>query len=113
MNSFNIDMCEDAGRVVVRMEGEGGYRMVDDLDALFRRVLAVRPRLVILDLTTLDFAASLFLGAMVRFRKDVVRGGGQVQIAGVRPRIAELFEVTQLAQFFEFLPAVPEASVSA
>lgn len=107
MSDFKVSVRENPGMAVVRLEGEGGYLMVDQIDAFFRRVLAARPSLVILDLEALEFAASLFLGAIIRFRKDVVRGGGKVQVAGAQPKIMQLFEITQIAQFFEFIPALP------
>jgi anti-anti-sigma regulatory factor len=62
---------------------------------------------VIFDMTELQVVASLFLGLLVNFRRGLVAQGSRIQMAGVRPNIRELFQVTRLEELFEFVSSAP------
>jgi anti-anti-sigma factor len=110
MSSLHIKILETSTAVVVRLEGDAGFKAVETLDVPLRRIVAARPSLVVFDMTGLLYAASLFLGSLVNFRRGIVYGGGKVQMAGVQPNIRELFQSTGLEELFEFIATAPEAT---
>ncbi len=113
MATLNVNIYETAAAVVIRLEGEAGIRATDGLQIPLQRITVARPALVILDMSGLQFAASIFLGLLVNFRRGLVAQGSRIQLAGVQPKIRELFHVIRLEELFEFVPAAPPAPSSA
>jgi len=107
MSQLNVNIYETADAVVIRLEGEAGIRAADGLQVPLQRITGARPALVIFDMTELQVVASLFLGLLVNFRRGLVAQGSRIQMAGVRPNIRELFQVTRLEELFEFVSAAP------
>jgi anti-anti-sigma factor len=111
MPTLGINIFETPKAVVIQLSGQAGYEAVDGLQVPFQRVVVARPRLVVLDLAGLDFAASLFLGMVVNLRRGIVMQGGQVQMAGVRPNLREILQVSKLDALFEFIDAAPQPAM--
>jgi anti-anti-sigma factor len=109
MSKLRIKIWETSEAVVIRLEGEAGLKAVERLDLPFRQIVAAKPSLVVFDLKGLRYAASLFLGSLVNFRRGITQGEGKVQLAGVQPNIRELFQSTGLEGLFEFITTAPEA----
>src|SRR5437879_6191546 len=83
MAALHVEIHESPEAIVIRLEGEAGLAAACGLQAPLNAVAARRPRLVVLDLAGLHFAASLFLGTLLAFRCGVVRQGGRVKLAAV------------------------------
>lgn len=109
MSTLRVDITESPEAIVIRLEGEAGLAAADGIQAPFNAVIARRPAVVVLDLAGLLFAASLFLGTMVGFRRGVVRQGGRVKIAGLTDRMRDILTSTRLIELFEVVETVPEA----
>jgi anti-anti-sigma factor len=95
--------------VVLRLEGSASFNNLDQLQFALIRLVARRMPLAVLDLSELTFIASLAMGVLVTFRRDLGRWGGRVRIAGARPEIYEALQVAGLTDVFEFYPTVEEA----
>ena len=63
----------------------------------------------VLDLSGLTFAASLAIGALLRFRNEVTGSGGRVALAAVQPMVHDSFRRAQLHRVFTIYPTVREA----
>ena len=94
-----------AGDVVV-------VRLAEDLDAasapdvrarLAELAAAGRTRFVI-DLTSVDFVDSAGVATLVALFKRVRLGGGDVKLAGLRPRVRRILELVRLQRLFRFYP---------
>jgi anti-anti-sigma factor len=68
------------GEVVVRLAGEAGFRQADELSTALLGLNALRPSLVILDLSGLHTVSCLTMGVLVTFRRGIVRAGGRVHL---------------------------------
>jgi anti-anti-sigma factor len=95
--------------VVLRVEGSASFNNLNRLQFALIRLVARRVPLAVLDFSELTFIASLAMGVMVTFRRDLGRWGGRVRIAGVRPEIHEALQAAGVAELFEFFPTVQEA----
>src|SRR5262249_55888512 len=96
--------------VVVRLEGSASFSYVDRLQFALVRLVARRTPLVVLDLSELTFIASLAMGILVTFRRDLGRWGGHVRVAGARPEIYEALQAAGLTELFDFYTTVDEAA---
>jgi anti-anti-sigma factor len=107
MSTLSVNIYEAAGTVVIKLDGEAGIKAADGLQVPLQRITGARPPVVVFDLQGLLFAASLFLGLLVNFRRGLVSHGTKIQMAAVPPNIRELFEVTRLEDLFEFVESAP------
>jgi anti-anti-sigma factor len=93
---------QTAGDLVIRVKGEAG---VGSAGALLDGLLtpaARRPAVVTLDLSELRSVSSLALGALVTYRRGVVRAGGRVRLAEeLQPAVKEALARAELLDLFE------------
>lgn len=81
VRDLDVNIKNTPTEVTVYISGEAGIGGVDDLAAGMLSVCAWRPKLVTLDLGGLRFISSLGMGALVTFRRAIVRAGGRVRLA--------------------------------
>ncbi|MEW6194306.1 MAG: STAS domain-containing protein [Bacteroidota bacterium] len=65
----------------------------DKIDAGYRKV--------IIDLSSVDFIDSTFLGVIVNTLKKVAALRGDLKLVGFRPAVRSMFELTRLFRVFE------------
>lgn len=58
-------------------------------------------RKVIIDLTSVEFLDSTFLGVIVNTLKKVAKLGGDLKLVGFKPAVYSMFELTRLFRVFE------------
>lgn len=56
---------------------------------------------VIIDLSTVEFLDSTFLGVIVNTLKKVAKTGGDLKLVGFKPNVQAMFELTRLFRVFE------------
>jgi anti-anti-sigma regulatory factor len=86
----------------MRVKGEA---TVDGVGALENGLLtpaALRPAVVALNLSELRCISSLAMGALVAYRRGVVRTGGRVRLDGeLQPGVREALARAELLELFE------------
>lgn len=107
MNTLSIAVFETPGTVVIRLEGNAGFRSSELLEGPMKRIGETRPNLVIFDLAKLQFIASLFLRQIVLMRRDMAAYSGRIQLAAVQPQVQEVLRAAGLEELFEFVPVAP------
>jgi anti-anti-sigma factor len=105
-----VSLTDLAHGVVVRLEGSASFSNLDRLQLPLVRLVARRTPLIVLDVSELTFIASLAMGILVTFHRDLGRWGGRVRIAGSRPEIYESLQSAGLTELFEFCATVEEAA---
>ena len=95
-----------SGRLVVGREAERLEAVVSDL------VKQGQVRMVF-DMSTLDYADSAGIGAIVSCLTHVKKAGGDLRIAGANPRIVRLFKMTGVDSLMALYPTVQEATAAA
>jgi anti-anti-sigma factor len=111
-SGLDVNIIDLGKSVVVRLDGKADMLTVDRMQFALVRLIARRVPLAVLDLSGLIFLASLAMGVLVTFRRDIHRFGGCVRLAGVRPEIHECLQVAGLADLFEFCASVEEATAA-
>ena len=56
---------------------------------------------IIIDLATVEFIDSTFLGVIVNTLKKVTKLGGDLKLVGFQPTVRSMFELTRLFRVFE------------
>ena len=97
---------ESTPEVVVRLAGHGGFRHATELTASLLPLCALRPVLVILDLSELEFISSLMIGVLSDFHRGIIRTGGRVHLTAVKEPVREALQRSGLLS----PPGVPEAA---
>jgi anti-anti-sigma factor len=95
---------------LVRLRGEAGVAEANFLETSLLPLIATRPARVTFDLTELQLLSSLSMGALVTFRRAVVRAGTRVYLApNLHPTVREALERAQLMGLFEAAGDTPAA----
>ncbi len=64
---------------------------------------------IIVDLTTVEFVDSTFLGVIVGSLKKVAKLNGDLKLVGFKPAVRSMFELTRLFRVFETHSDLKEA----
>lgn len=67
-----------------------------------------RPKLL-LDFAHVDHLSSAALGMLINVNNHIKARNGQLRLAGIRPQIMEVFQITKLNRLFRILPGRAEA----
>jgi anti-sigma B factor antagonist len=107
---LTIDPEIRGDKVVLHLAGSidvtGADRLADELATL----VAEKPRLVVLDLTGVDFAGSAALGAIVRATIRCRSQGGDIYLVNPQRRVQQALELTRLTALFEVFASIDEAT---
>lgn len=84
------------------LEAEELKRQVNDkIDSGYRKV--------IIDLTSVEYLDSTFLGVIVNTLKKVAKLGGDLKLVGFKPNVRSMFELTRLFRVFESYSKLQDA----
>jgi anti-anti-sigma factor len=100
MSLFSIQIDEQPGGMIAHLQGEATNAEADRLRDGLKAILKQRCLRVVLDLSELQFVASLSLGELIRFRRDLQTYGGELRLASARPNVEEVFRKTRLVELF-------------
>ncbi len=64
---------------------------------------------VIIDLSSVEFVDSTFLGVIVNTLKKVAKLGGDLKLVGFQPAVRSMFELTRLFRVFESYNVLQDA----
>jgi anti-sigma B factor antagonist len=107
---LSVQVVEQGGWTVVLVGGEIDLTTAPKLREQLLRLLAGGECHLVIDLAGVDFCDSTGLGVLIGSAKRARAEGGEVEISGLTPGLARLFELTRLDQAFAIHPdleAVP------
>jgi anti-anti-sigma factor len=109
--AIKLESQHAAQGLIVRLIGDAGVAVAEEMEAKLMELTADKPRLVVLDLAQLSFISSLGMGSLVNFHKAIHRQGGTVRLAGAQPLVADAFRRSRLHNLLDIRPTV-EAAMS-
>lgn len=109
MKSISVQAIPHRSGLIIKIAGDAGVENVPALELELTRLSATHPSLVVFDLSELDFIASLGMGALMAFRKGIVRTGGIVRLAAAKPQVLDSFKRAALKELFNTCDTVDEA----
>jgi anti-anti-sigma factor len=96
--------------VVLRLAGEVEIFSAQEAERYFDRLVEEeQPRHVLLDLSELTFASSVFFSSLLFWREEMTRRAGQMVLYGLRPEIASTLRIVALDQVLTIRPDQPSA----
>jgi anti-anti-sigma factor len=113
--SPNLDFSvqDRPGGLLVSLAGELGLPPNTDLlQKELLRISALRPPLVVFDLTGLTFMSSLGIGLLAESHRGLRRHGGHVRLCACQPKVMEVLQRCQMTRVFEIFDN-PEAAFGA
>ena len=112
MSDLRIEIVPVTEGTLIRLVGEADFASIDRLQTSLLGISVQRPTLVVFDLAEFAYAASLFMGVLVSFRRGIVRNGGQVRLAALQPNVEEAFRIARLHELFAMAATVEAALAS-
>ncbi|MEU9997142.1 STAS domain-containing protein [Streptomyces sp. NPDC048370] len=105
--AVTADPGPQPGAVVLSLTGELDHDTADTLrHALEERNGAVR---ILVDCERLSFCDSTGLNVLLRARLQAMESGGRLELAGLRPPVSRMFEITGARTVFRVYENVAEA----
>ncbi len=98
------EKMEDA--VVLRVAGRLDAATSPELEQAFSSLDGQR---LVLDLSELDYISSAGLRVLLARLKRIQPAGGQMLLAGLKPEVREVFEITGFTALFPMFDTLPEA----
>ncbi|MFF3322585.1 STAS domain-containing protein [Streptomyces sp. NPDC002889] len=106
---FGLETRRHAGTVVLALRGELDHDTAEPLrEALSRHVEAGAER-VLVDCSGLGFCDSTGLNVLLHARLSAQELGGRIELAGLRPPVARMFDITGARAVFRVYDGVDEA----
>jgi len=85
----------------LKLVGRLDVKSAKDADVAFSET-AEKSKIIVLDLSELDYVASAGLRALKRLRASVRDNDGELKVRGVQDAVMEVFELTGFAAMFTF-----------
>jgi len=111
MSQFMVDLQQHDDAVVVKMAGDASVGSIGELERQFTKIQAMKPQLVVLDMSELNFIASIGMGTLVALQRATGRHGGKVKLACVNENIRGALARAALDKVFE-IHDTPEAAMA-
>ena len=91
--------------VLVRIAGQGNSQTGRQIETYFDQMLErEKPRHVLLDLSELAFAASVFFGSLLFWRETMASEGGKLVLFALRPEVASTLRIATLDRVLTIRP---------
>jgi len=102
-------MTRDSGIVVVSIIGELDTANTREIEPAFSAALPDRRVRAVVDLSGVPFLTSAALAMFVVQAQAMRRAGGDLRLAALQPRVADIFERAGFSVIFPIYPTLGEA----
>ena len=99
--NFSATIKESGQVSLVHVTGSLTSFEVTGLRTTMTSLLQQGRRKIILNLDGLLYLDSSGIGELVRNYMTVIKAGGEMKVVGLKPKVEEIFKVTQLHQIFQ------------
>ena len=110
--NFSATIKESGQVSLVHVTGSLTSFEVTGLRTTITSLLRQGRRKIILNLDGLRYLDSSGIGELVRNYMTVIKAGGEMKVVGLKPKVEEIFKVTQLHQIFQEFQDEKEALAS-
>ena len=95
--------------VVVPLTGRLDVATSSELATRLAAIIDRGARILVLDLTTLDYISSAGLGVLISVGKKIRAVGGDMLFAGVTPHVKQILAISGFTQLFKIVATPDEA----
>lgn len=94
---------------VLPLEGEIDLHVSPNVAQTLRRMIARKPKQLIVDLTDVSYIDSSGLAVLIEAMQNVQAYGGHFGVVGLQESVRTIFEIARLDQVFQVYPTVDGA----
>lgn len=94
---------------LLRLAGQADVSAMPDLEQALTRLIATRPKAVVVDLTQMSFISSLGIGTLLNLHKAITRHGGRIRCVAPQPMVAEAFRRVRLYDVLDIRDSLDSA----
>ena len=106
---MEIQVVEHGKVQVLACEGRMDAQVSGLLKDRIQELLDKGATQLVMDLQGLEFLDSSGLGALVSCLRRVKEKKGEIKLAGLRPEVRSIFEITRVSRLFHICETVPDA----
>jgi anti-sigma B factor antagonist len=99
--NFSATIRENGPISLVYITGSLTSFEIGGLRSTITGLLKQGRRKIVLNLDGLRYLDSSGIGELVRNYMSVIKSGGEMKVVGLKPKVEEIFKVTQLHQIFQ------------
>ena len=99
--NFSATIRENGQISIVHISGSLTSFEVQGLRSTISGLLKQGRKKIVLNLDGLRYLDSSGIGELVRNYMTVIKSGGEMKVVGLKPKVEEIFKVTQLHQIFQ------------
>ena len=108
MSSLRLDITERGNAVIITLSGSADMAQAGDLKTKLEKI-PLTDKNVILDLSTLDFIASMGLGGLIFIHQQCQQQQTSFKLVSPQGAVAKVLKTTQLDQLFDIYSSIDEA----
>lgn len=102
--NFSATIRHSGQASLIELRGRLTFFEIGILRESVTRLLREGHKHLVLNLNALDYLDSSGIGELARLYVTVVKGGGEIKVIGLTPRIEQILKVTHLYQVFPEYP---------
>ena len=106
---MEIQVRQEGEVQVVTCQGRIDAAVSGSVKERIQEVLKSGASRLVLDLAGVDFLDSSGLGALVSCLRRIKEKKGEIKLAGLRPEVVSIFEITRVSRLFHICDTVQEA----
>jgi anti-sigma B factor antagonist len=99
--NFSVTIRETGPISIIYVTGSLTSFEVEGLRTTIASLLKQGRKKIVLNLDGLRYLDSSGIGELVRNYMTVIKSGGEMKVVGLKPKVEEIFKVTQLHQIFQ------------
>jgi len=99
--NFSVIIRETGPISIVDVQGSLTSFEVSGLRTTITNLIKQGRKKIVLNLGGLRYLDSSGIGELVRNYMTVIKSGGEMKVVGLKPKVEEIFKVTQLHQIFQ------------
>jgi anti-sigma B factor antagonist len=107
--NFQIERSELSGAVVLALDGFLDAHTAPRFENAIQEELAAGRLHIVADCRALTYISSAGLGVFMSFIEEIRERGGDIKLAGIAPKVYQVFEVLGFHELFDIVETVGAA----
>lgn len=107
--NFQIERSELSGAVVLALDGFLDAHTAPRFENAIQEELAAGRLRIVADCHALTYISSAGLGVFMSFIEEIRERGGDIKLAGITPKVYQVFEVLGFHELFDIVESVGAA----
>ncbi len=108
-NAFTVERTEQNGVVILALDGYLDAHTAPQFEKAIQDEHTAGRNQIIVDCQKLTYISSAGLGVFMSFIEEIRAAGGDIKLAGIVPKVYQVFEVLGFPALFDIVDNVPTA----